>query len=127
MALFMRDSGKIIYTMGVESFIMPVEIYTKENSLTTWPKVLESTSTPMVASMSATGIKTNSMVSVRKSGTMAVNIKVSTKMLPKRVKVSIAGPMEIDMLVSGKSICSTVRVSSFGMMIDFILESGKIT
>ena len=60
-----------------------------------WPKALVFIDMPMEANMLAIGTKTNSMVSERKNGMTGVNIKDSTKMLLRKVKVNIAGQMEI--------------------------------
>ena len=70
-----------------------------------WPKVLVSINMQMDQNMLATGIKINNMVSVRKSGTMEVNIKDSTKMHQKKVKENIAGQMVTGMWENGKIIC----------------------
>ena len=51
----------------------------------------------MEVNMLDTGIKTNNMVLVRRNGMMEVNIKGSTRMLPRKDKVNIAGPMVTDM------------------------------
>mgnify|MGYP004531714311 CR=1 FL=1 len=101
----MKVSGKIISIMAEESFITQVAIYTKENLSTIWHKVLEYIDMPMVANMSATGTKINSMDLERKNGMMEVNIKASIRMLPKKDKVSTAGLMEIDTLENGGTIC----------------------
>ena len=73
-----------------------------------------------------TGTKTNNTGSVKKSGTIAHNIKAFTKTHQKKVKVSIAGLMETGMSVNGQIICSMEKAFSFGMMIDSISETGKI-
>ncbi len=51
----------------------------------------------MEVNMLDTGIKTNNMVLVRRNGMMEVNIKGSTRMLPRKDKVNIAGLMVTDM------------------------------
>lgn len=65
------------------------------------------------------------MDSVKKSGTMEVSIKVSTKMHRKKAMENTAGQMVTDMLVNGKIICSMEKVFLSGMMIDFSSVSGR--
>ena len=62
-----------------------------------WPKVSESTSMQMDLSTLDTGTKINNTDSEKKNGMMEVNIKVFTKMHPKKDKENIAGLMETDM------------------------------
>ena len=68
MELFTKDSGKTIYTMEEESFIMQAVIFTKVNLLTIWLKVLVFINMLTEASTSDTGTKTNSTVLVKKNG-----------------------------------------------------------
>jgi len=62
-----------------------------------WHRVSEFIDMLMEVNMLDTGIKTNNMVLVRRNGMMEVNIKGSTRMLPRKDKVNIAGPMVTDM------------------------------
>lgn len=96
MVLFMKDYGKIIYTMGEENYIMLVGIFMKVNLLMIWHKDSVFTDMLMGANMLDIGTKTSSMDLEKKSGMMEVNIKDFTKMLQKKVRESIAGQMEID-------------------------------
>ena len=105
MAQSMRDFGKTISIMVEENFTTPVVISMKVSSLTIWPKDLESIGMPMVANMSATGIKISSMDLEKRNGMMAASTKDFTKMPLRKVKESIAGQMEIGILESGKTIC----------------------
>ena len=98
----------------------------KVNLLMIWLKVSEYTSMQMDLNTLDTGTKTNNTDLEKKNGMMEVNIKVFTKMLPKKDKENIAGLMETDMLVNGKIICLTEKDFLFGMTIDFSLENGKI-
>ena len=91
--------------MAGENSITLVVISMKENLLMIWPKVSVSINMPTVQNMLVTGIKINNTVSVRKSGTMEVNIKDSTKMHQKKVKENIAGQMVTGMWENGKIIC----------------------
>ena len=68
MALSMKVSGKTIFTTDVESFIMQVVTFMKENLWTIWLKALVYINMLTVASMLATGTKTNNMDLVKKSG-----------------------------------------------------------
>ena len=68
MELSMKVSGKTIFTTDVESFIMLAATFMKENLWTIWLKALVYINMLTVASMLATGTKTNNMDLVKKSG-----------------------------------------------------------
>ena len=68
MELSMKVSGKTIFTTDVESFIMQAVTFMKENLWTIWLKALVYINMLTVASMLATGTKTNNMDLVKKSG-----------------------------------------------------------
>ena len=97
MELFMKDYGKIIFTMVEASFIMQVEIFMKVNLLMIWRKDLEFIDMQMEVNMLATGIKINNTALEKKYGMMEVNIKDFILTLLKKGKANIAGLMEIGM------------------------------
>ena len=80
----------------------------------------------MAANTSGIGTRISSMDLEKKSGTMEVNIKGSTKMLLKKAKENTVGQIKTDTLGNGAITCSMERVFSYGMMIDCILATGKI-
>ena len=77
----------------------------KVSLLMIWPKVSVFISMLMEANMLGIGIKINNMVSVKKSGTMVVNIKDSIKTHQKRVKVNTVGQTVTLTLVNGETTC----------------------
>ena len=97
MVLFMKAYGKIICTVAVANFIMPVVTSMKENFRTIWPKGLAFIVMQTAQNISAIGSKTSNMVSERNNGMMAANTKVSIKLLQKKDKENTAGQMGIDM------------------------------
>jgi hypothetical protein len=126
MELFMRVSGKIIFTTVEENYIMRVATFMKVSLWTIWLKALVFTNMLMGASTLGTGTKTNNMVLEKKSGMTWVCIRDFIRMLQKKDRANTAGLMETAMLENGAKICLTVKDFSFGMMIDFTLETGKI-
>jgi hypothetical protein len=121
----MKVFGNPISTTVEENSIMLVEISMKESLLTIWLRVSVSTDMLTAPSMWDTGTKTNNMDLVKRSGTMGVNIRVSTRMHQKRARVNIAGQTETDMSASGATTCSTAKVSLYGMTIGCSSETGK--
>ena len=93
----------------------------------TWPRASAFTGTPTEASTSATGTRTSSMDSERRSGTMAASMLDSTKMHQRKARASTDGLMEIGILASGAIICSTAKGCLCGTTIDSISETGTTT
>ena len=69
MVPYMKDYGKIICTMVVESSIMPVVTYMKVSLWMIWHRALVSTDMQTAASMSDTGTKISNTVSAKRNGT----------------------------------------------------------
>jgi hypothetical protein len=92
MAVFMKDTGKMIKLTETVDLFMQMEIIMKVSGRTTRPTDSENILIQMAQNMKAFGLMINSMDRVRKNGQMALNMKETINMGKKMGSVSFYGP-----------------------------------
>jgi hypothetical protein len=126
MAVFMKDTGKMIKLTETVDLFMQMEIIMKVSGRTTRPTDSENIHIQMAQNMKAFGLMINSMDRVRKNGQMALNMKETINMGKKMGSVSFYGPTCHLIKEISTIIISMVTVNTSGLMEENIQVTGYV-
>jgi hypothetical protein len=124
MALFMRVIGRITCVMGMEGFLIKMEVFILVDGCRIWQMAREHIWQKMEESMKENGKTTNSKARELRNGQMELLLLVSIKTGRKMGRVFFAGIAVIIMREISKITKCMVRANMCGKIAEPIMENG---
>lgn len=126
MVLDMKDTGWVIRRMDKVNLCTLTETFTKDNGLMIKHTVKEHILMQMELTITVIGSMTNNTALVWSHGLMVPNMKVTTSMAKKKVKVNSHLPMEATMKENLNKMKYVDMENITGLMVSNMTDSGVI-
>ena len=125
MALYMKDTSRMIKQMDVDDLFMLMAIYTMESGKMIRPMAMEYTATQMVPDMKDNGLRTSKMEKAKRHGQTVAATREHIKTERSMGLVNSNGLMDRLTLVISPRTIFTVMVFTLGQMEDITMANGK--